>query len=98
MFLSVESVQYVEIHQNFGKLFLSQVEGTKVLLARIVARLDEDFVYQAENLSPRKRWDSAERKKLRFWAADRTVDWNDLWKGILSFCNFFDFHYILDNE
>ena len=66
MFLSVESVQYVEIHQNFGKLFLSQVEGTKVLLARIVARLDEDFVYQAENLSPRKRWDSAERKKVAF--------------------------------
>ena len=95
MFLSVESVQYVEIHQNFGKLFLSQVEGTKVLLARIVARLDEDFVYQAENLSPRKRWDSAERKKLRFWAADRTVDF---WKSILSFCNFFDFHHILKNE
>ena len=34
-------------------------------------------------------------KKLRFWAADRTVDF---WKSILSFCNFFDFHYILDNE
>ena len=33
------------------------------MLARIVARLDESFVYQAENLSPRKRWDSAERKK-----------------------------------
>ena len=43
-----------------------RVEGTKVLLARIVARLDENFVYQAENLSPRKRWDSAERKKVAF--------------------------------
>ena len=21
-------------------------------------------------------------KKLRFWAADRTVDWNDFWKSI----------------
>ena len=37
-------------------------------------------------------------KKLRFWVADRTMDWNYFWKSILSFCYFFDFYHILGNE
>ena len=56
------------------------------------------FTKQKIYLPERDEIVQKERKKLRFWAADRTVDWNDFWKSILIFCNFFDFHHILDNE